>query len=203
MITNVGRSVIFAVAVVTMSATFTSAGTATEKVPAKCAVDPPTVTAAADGTVAQASTNAQCTAGMVTLFKVSLTAEATGSQCTAPVATIEPNPDLIPTWIKVRVDLACHPSVQSDSKGKISAKIAVKMVGPNDITLASYGLGDGYLDPTAANMHGWHVGFVAGIGTLPALDPGSSSTADRTVHEPPPNGNDGSSQAQSDHEVHG
>ena len=74
------------------------------------------------------------------------------------------------------------------------------MVGLNNITLASYGLGDGYLDPTTANTHTWHIGSVAGIGKLPGLGL-NSSTAERTVASA--QGEDGSSRAQSDHEVYG
>ena len=78
----------------------------------------------------------------------------------------------------------------------MGAKVSIKMLGPNDVTLAAYGLGDGYLDKVMSDTHGWHITFVAGMGKLPAGELGGRTV---TSQQSDP---DGSSQAQSDHEVY-
>lgn len=172
--------------------TITSGGSAASIPPPvpKCTVDPLEVTVADDGTAVEAKAAAQCKTELLTLFKVSLSAKVTGLKCAKVDAVVEPNPDPIPTWIKVRVKLACKPG----DKGAVGAKFAVTMLGPNDVKIGGYGFGDAFLNMDPAKTHGWNLTFVAGLGTLPPLDGGERSFGNSDDE-------DGSSQAQSDHEV--
>jgi hypothetical protein len=195
------RFVLGAVALAALLATSTSAGVALAGpkagLPAKCSLDTPQLTLTPDNMSAKAAANAQCVAAAVTVLKVTFTAEATGSSCVLPTAKVDVDPASVPTWIRVRLDLACKPSTQTGSEGKVGNNISIKMLGPNDVTLADYGLGDGYLDKVASDTHHWHITFTAGMGKPPA-----GQSAGRTITSPAHDNTEGSTQAQSDHEVY-
>jgi hypothetical protein len=188
------KSVMATVAAALLLVTFTSGGSAAS-IPAplaKCSVDPIEVAVADGETAVEAKASALCKTALLPLLKVSLSAKVTGTKCAKLDAMIEPNPDPVPTWIKVRLKLACKPG----EKGAVGAKFAVKMLGPNDVALAGYGFGDSFVDMDTTKTHGWQLTFVAGLGKLPPLSP------DEQVFGSVGDEDDGSTQAQSDHEVY-
>lgn len=192
------RFVMATVAVAVMLATFTSGGaSAGDDVPLpKCSIKPVAVTVADDATSVKAEASASCVLGLLTVFQVSLSVEVTGAKCKENLAEVVPNTDVIPTWVKVRVMLACNPG----DKGAISSKTQVKMLGPNNVKLGAYAFGDTLTDEVMTHTHCWNVNFVAGVGKLPTIDP---VHGEGTVFGTSDDNNDGTSQAQSDHEIYG
>ncbi|MEV6713032.1 hypothetical protein AB0M48_13460 [Lentzea sp. NPDC051208] len=131
-----------------------------------------------------------CTAGELVVFRAALTFRAHGTACTAVSEELEADPATEPQWIRTRLELACAPG----EKGLLGSQITVEMHDQNT-RVATYGLGDSYVERNPAARHLWTVEFIAGLGDLPvAPDPAGRNAGASSGR--------GSSRTFSDHQVH-